>query len=331
MSPIDHERRSFLAAAAATIAAGRLGFLRIPGPGTDEGELGSLDRATGWVNSPPLTAAGLKGKVVLASIWTYSCINWLRSHPYVRAWADRYRDRGLVVIGVHSPEFGFERDLGNVQWAAKALRVDYPVALDSDYAIWKAFDNNYWPALYFLDTKGRVQHHHYGEGDYVASEQALQRLLGVNEEPVSITGTGLEAPADWPNLRSPESYLGTARRENARVGRLNHWSLAGDWIEGRESITLAKAGGKIGYRFHARDLHLVMGPGSPGAPVAFRVRLDGAAPGAAHGIDIDAEGAGRIVQPRLYQLIRQPDSIADRQFEIEFLDPGAEAYVFTFG
>jgi thiol-disulfide isomerase/thioredoxin len=294
-------------------------------------ELASLDTATGWINSPPLTAAGLKGKVVLVSFWTYSCINWLRSHPYVRAWAEKYRDQGLVVIGAHSPEFGFEKDLANVRWAAKTLHVDYPIAVDSNHAIWNGFGNQYWPALYFVDAKGRVKHRHFGEGGYEESERAIQQLLGVGGEPVSIIGTGLETPADWSTLRSPESYLGSLRRENAGEGKLNHWTLAGDWEVGRESITLHKAGGKIGDRFHARDVHLVMGPGAAGASVPFRVRLDGRAPGHAHGLDVDADGAGRVTEPRLYQLIRQHEQIADRDIEIEFVEPGVEAFVFTFG
>lgn len=295
------------------------------------GELASLDTATGWINSPPLTAAGLKGKAVLVSFWTYSCINWLRSHPYVRAWAEKYRDHGLVVIGAHSPEFGFEKDIANVRWAAKALRVDYPIAVDSNHSIWNGFDNQYWPALYFVDVKGRVKHRHFGEGDYAQSEKAIQQLLGVKGELVSVTGTGLEAPADWSTLNSPESYLGSLRRENTGEGQLNHWTLAGDWTVGRESITLQKSGGKIVYRFHARDVHLVMGPATAGASVPFRVRLDGRSPGEAHGLDVDADGAGRVTEPRLYQLIRQHEKIADRDLEIEFLEPGAEAFVFTFG
>jgi thiol-disulfide isomerase/thioredoxin len=329
---MNHERRDFLATAAATIAAGRLSFLRgTPAVGSDGDELASLTTATGWLNSPPLTAAGLKGKVVLVSFWTYTCINWLRSQPYIRAWAEKYRDRGLVVIGVHSPEFEFEKDLANVRPAARALRVDYPIAVDSNHAIWSAFDNQYWPALYFVDPKGRVRHHHFGEGEYAQSEGLIQQLLGVSDELVSVTGTGLEAPADWSSLKSPESYLGSQRRENAEEGQLNHWTLAGDWAVGSQALTLGKAGGKIGYRFHARDLHLVMGPGAARAPIRFGVRLDGESPGAAHGLDLSTEGTGQVTEPRLYQLIRQRQPIVDRQFEIEFLDPGVEAFVFTFG
>ncbi len=335
---INGDRRRFLAAAAATVAAAQLGLERAAAAASEGGgELASLETATAWLNSAPLTAAGLRGKVVLVSFWTYSCINWLRSLPYVRAWAEKYRDRGLVVIGVHSPEFGFEKDLANVRWAAKALRVDYPIAVDSGHAIWNAFDNQYWPALYFVDAKGRIQHRQFGEGEYARSERVIQQLLvaagyrGAGDELVSVTGTGLEAAADWSSLRSPESYLGSQRRENAGEGKLNHWTLAGDWAVGREAITLERAGGKIGYRFHARDLHLVMGPAAARAPVRFRVRMDGELPGAAHGLDLDPQGTGQVTEPRLYQLIRQPEPIVDRAFEMEFLDPGVEAFVFTFG
>ena len=299
--------------------------------GTAGGELASLDRATAWLNSAPLTAAGLRGKVVLVSFWTYTCINWLRTQPYLRAWADRYRDRGLVMIGVHSPEFGFEKDVPRVRRAAEALGVSYPIAVDSQHAIWNAFDNRYWPALYFIDAKGTIRHHHFGEGDYDRSERTLQQLLGASGALVSVTGTGREAPADWDNLASPESYLGAGRRDNPPKGKLNHWTLSGDWAVGSEAITLERAGGTITDRFHARDLHLVMGPGSAGGPIRFRVRLDGQAPAAAHSVDTDAEGNGQVTDARLYPLIRQSPPIADRTFEIEFLDPGVEAFVFTFG
>jgi thiol-disulfide isomerase/thioredoxin len=335
---INDDRRRFLAAAAATIVAGQLGLEHASAAvGKSGGELASLGTATGWLNSAPLTEAGLRGKVVLVSFWTYTCINWLRSQPYLRAWAEKYRDRGLVVIGVHSPEFGFEKDLDNVRRAAQALRVDYPIAVDSNHAIWNGFDNQYWPALYFVDAKGRIQHHQFGEGEYDRSEQTIQELLvaagyqGVGAELVSVTGSGREAAADWSSLRSPESYLGSGRRENAAEGKLNHWTLAGDWAVGKEEITLRSPGGKIGYRFHARDLHLVMGPAAPGTPVRFRVRLEGQAPGAAHGLDLEPEGTGQVTEPRLYQLIRQTQPIVDRTFEIEFLDPGVQAFVFTFG
>ena len=329
---IDRSRRRFLATAAATIAVAPLGLERVAALTRPVGgELASLGAATAWLNSPPLTAAGLRGKVVLVSFWTYTCINWLRTQPYLRAWADRYRDRGLVVIGVHSPEFGFERDVDRVRRAAQALEVSYPIAVDSDHAIWNAFENQYWPALYFVDTKGTIRHHHFGEGDYDRSERTIQRLLGAGGELVSVAGTGREAPADWDSLESPESYLGAGRRDNAPEGKLNHWTLTGDWAVGREAITLKSPGGKLADRFHARDLHLVMGPGAAGAPVRFRVRLNGQVPGAAHSVDVDAQGAGRVTEARLYQLIRQSAPISDQTFEIEFLDPGVEAFVFTFG
>ena len=331
-------RRRFLATAAATVAAAQLGLERATAAaGKGRGEMASLETATAWLNSAPLTAAGLRGKVVLVSFWTYSCINWLRSQPYLRAWAEKYRERGLVVIGAHSPEFGFEKDLDNVRRAAQALRVSYPIAVDSNHTIWDAFKNQYWPAIYFIDAKGRIRHHQFGEGQYDRSEKAIQQLLvaagyqGVGAELISVTGSGLEAAADWSSLRSPESYLGSRRRENVGEGKLNHWTLSGDWAVGSEAITLHSPGGKIGYRFHARNLHLVMGPAAAGAPVRFRVRMDGELPGAAHGLDLDPQGTGQVTEPRLYQLIRQLQPIVDRAFEIEFLDPGVEAFVFTFG
>jgi thiol-disulfide isomerase/thioredoxin len=329
---INGDRRRLLVTAAAAVAAAQLGIERAMAAGKHEGELASLETATAWLNSEPLTATGLRGKVVLVSFWTYTCINWLRSQPYLRAWAEKYRGRGLVVIGVHSPEFGVEKDVGNVRRAAQALRVEYPIAVDSNHAIWNAFENQYWPALYFVDAKGSVRRHHFGEGDYEGSERFIQQLLGVRDQLVSVAGTGLEAPADWSNLQSPESYLGSLRRDDAAEGKLNHWTLSGDWAVGSESISLRSRNGKIRYRFHARDLHLVLGPGAGGAPVRFRVSLDGQAPGeAAHGLDVDPQGAGRVTEPRLYQLIRQSQPIVDRQFEVEFLDPGVEAFVFTFG
>jgi thiol-disulfide isomerase/thioredoxin len=308
---------------------------------TRTSELELLSQATEWINSPPLTAEGLRGKVVLVQFWTYSCVNWIRTLPYVRAWAAKYRDQGLVVIGVHSPEFGFEHQLANVRWASGNLRVDYPVAVDNDFAIWRGFGNQYWPALYLFDGKGRVRHRHFGEGDYEQSERVIQDLLaeagarGVAEELVSVTTPGAEAPADWDNVKSPETYLGTARSENrvspeARL-RLNQWTLKGKWAVGEQPAVLEEANGRIAYRFHARDLNLVMTPGAGGKPVRFRVLLDGRAPGAAHGIDVDGQGNGAVSEPRMYQLIRQSGPIADRQFEIEFLDPGVEVFVFTFG
>jgi len=319
-----------------------------------EGELPSLRGATLWLNAQPLTTAGLRGKVVVVEFWTYTCINWLRTLPYVRAWAEKYKDQGLVVIGVHTPEFSFERKIDNVRRAAKEMRVDYPIAVDSDYAIWRAFKNEYWPALYFVDAQGRIRHHQYGEGDYERSEKVIQQLLaeagaaGISQELVSVDSRGAEAAADWSDLRSPENYVGYERTENfASPGgparnkgrvyavpaelRLNHWALSGDWTMGKEALVLNKANGHIAYRFHSRDLHLVMGPAAPGKSVRFRVLIDGHPPRDAHGIDIDNEGYGTISDQRLYQLIRQPKPIVDRQFDIEFLDPGIAAFAFTFG
>ena len=320
-----------------------------------EGELPSLAGATEWLNSPPLTAAGLRGKVVLIDVWTYTCINWLRTLPYVRAWAEKYKDQGLVVIGVHSPEFAFEHNVDNVRRAAKDMRVDYPIAIDNDFAIWRAFKNQYWPALYFVDAQGHIRHHQFGEGEYEQSETDHSAIAGRGRKrrhrslswfrsmPVV-----LEAAADWGSLKSPENYVGYERTENfaspggavldkrrvyaapARL-RLNQWALAGDWTVEKQAIVLNKANGRIAYRFHARDLHLVMGPAARGTSVRFRVLIDGQPPGAAHGIDVDDQGNGTVTEQRLYQLIRQPKPIADRQFEIEFLDPGVEAFAFTFG
>jgi len=321
---------------------------------TGQSELASLESANDWLNSPPLTASALRGKVVVVDFWTYTCINWLRTLPYVRAWHEKYRDQGLVVIGVHAPEFSFEKNLNNVRWAVKDMRVDYPVAVDNEHVIWRAFRNNYWPALYFVDAQGRVRHHHFGEGAYEQSEMIIQQLLreagasDVSMEAVSVDGRGLEAAADWSNLKSGENYVGYERTQNfASPGgaaldksriyelptrlRLNEWALSGDWTVKREATALNKSNGRIAYRFHARDLHLVMGPKTPRTPVRFRVLVDGQAPGAAHGIDVDEQGNGTLVQQRLYQLIRQPKPITDRQLEIEFLDPDVEVLAFTFG
>ena len=319
-----------------------------------EGRMPSLDNATGWLNSPPLTTAGLRGKVVLVDFWTYTCINWLRTLPYLRAWADKYTDHGLVVIGVHTPEFDLEHELDNVRRAARDLRVGYPVAIDNDYAIWTAFDNHYWPALYIVDTEGKIRHHQFGEGGYEQSEMILQQLLtaagvdGIGQDLVAVEGTGVEAAADWASLRSPENYLGYERTENfassdgavpdarhvyaaPRRLRLNHWALAGDWTVKRQAVVLNQADGGIAYRFYARDLHLVIGPGTPGTPVRFRVRIDGQPPGAGHGTDVDDQGNGTVTEPRLYQLVRQPGPVSERTFEVTFLHPGVEAYAFTFG
>ena len=319
-----------------------------------EGHLPGFDGATGWLNSAPLTAAGLRGRVVLIEFWTYTCINWLRVQPYVRAWDEKFKERGLVVIGVHAPEFSFEHNIDNVRRAAADLRVDYPIAIDNDFAIWRAFENNYWPALYFVDAQGQVRHHRFGEGDYEQSELVIQHLLaeagidGIGRDLVSVDARGLEAAADWGSLRSPENYVGYDRTENfaspggARLNerrdyaappslRLNQWALAGDWTVEREATALNAANGRIVYRFHARDLHLVMGPAARELSVRFRVLIDGQPPGAAHGVDVDDQGNGTVTEQRLYQLIRQRGPVTERTFEITFLDPGVEAYAFTFG
>jgi thiol-disulfide isomerase/thioredoxin len=276
-----------------------------------------------------MAAADLRGRVVLVNFWTYTCINWLRTLPYLRAWAERYQDHGLVVIGVHTPEFAFEHDLDNVRREVKDLKVDYPVAVDNDYAIWTAFDNHYWPAFYFIDAQGQIRHHRFGEGDYEQAEMILQQLLtdagtgGIDQDLVSVDATGLEAAADWDSLWSPENYLGSQRTENFASSngavldtphayatperlRLNHWALSGDWTVKRQATVLHQAGGEIAYRFHARDLHLVMAPAAPGTPVRFRIRLDGQPPGTAHGSDVDDQGNGTVTESRLYQLVRQP-------------------------
>ena len=312
-----------------------------------EGEMPSFEGATGWLNSKPLTREELRGKVVLVEFWTYSCINWLRTDPYVGAWAEKYKDKGLVVIGVHTPEFEFEKSVDNVSRAAKDLKVDYPIAMDSDYRIWRAFNNRYWPALYFVDAQGRIRHHQFGEGEYELSERVIQKLLveagnsDVAQDIISVKGEGSKAAPDWENLRSPENYVGSDRTENfvssdtdgiytppAQLS-LNQWAISGEWTVSRNSISSNKPDGRIVYRFHARDLHLVMG--SQKDPVRFRVLIDGQPPGAAHGIDVDEQGTGTVAEPRMYQLIRQPGPIADRQFEIQFLDPGVYVFVFTFG
>ena len=319
-----------------------------------EGSMPPLTGATEWLGSPPLTPAGLRGSVVLVDFWTYTCINWLRTLPYLRAWAERYRDRGLVVIGVHTPEFTFEHDLDNVRRAVKDLRVDYPVVVDNDYAIWGAFDNHHWPAVYVVDAQGKIRHHQFGEGAYEQSEMILQQLLTeagtslIGQELVFVDRGGVEAAAVWDSLWSPETYVGYERAENfaspdgavldarhvyatpARL-RLNHWALAGDWTVDRQAIVLNETDGRIAYRFHARDLHLVMGPAQRETLVRFRVHIDGQPPGAAHGTDVDDQGNGTVTEPRLYQLVRQPGPVTDRTFEITFLDPGVQAYAFTFG
>jgi thiol-disulfide isomerase/thioredoxin len=305
-----------------------------------ETHLPGFEGATGWLNSQPLTPADLSGQVVLVDFWTYTCINWLRTLGYVRAWAETYEDQGLVVVGVHTPEFPFEEDVDNVRRAAKDLRVEYPIALDSDYAVWRAFDNNYWPAVYIADAEGRIRHHQFGEGGYRECEMVIQRLSreagrdGISDDLVTVADDGFEAQADWANLGTPETYLGYEQAQNFVDGapdrlNLNQWALSGDWtIESRASV-LNDAGGRIRFRFHGRDVHLVLRARE--ASVPFQVFLDGEPPGDAHGLDVDEEGHGTLVQPRLYQLIRQQGPITDRTFEIAFDAPGVEAYSFTFG
>jgi len=318
-----------------------------------EGSLPSLAGATQWLNSAPLTAESLRGKVVLVDFWTYSCINCLRSLPYVRGWADKYKDHGLVVIGVHAPEFAFEKDPANVAKAVRDLHVDYPVALDNDYAIWRGFDNHYWPAHYFVDAEGHIRHHHFGEGEYPQSEDVIRQLLteaGYKDLPGGYIGEdhrGIEAAPSSDFTRSPETYVGYDRAMNFVGGRVarddahdyqapsslasNQWSLDGRWTVHDENAQLEQAGGSIVYRFRGRDLHLVLGPAADGKPVRFRVRIDGQAPGQDHGVDTDADGNGTVTSQRLYQLVRQAQGSGERLFEIEFLDPGVQAYAFTFG
>jgi thiol-disulfide isomerase/thioredoxin len=306
-----------------------------------------LTGGTEWLNSEPLGPADLRGHVVLVNFWTLTCINWLRQEPYVRAWSRAYRDDGLVVIGVHTPEFAFERETDRVRLATKERDIDYPVAVDSDYAIWSAFDNHYWPALYFVDAQGMIRDAHFGEGRYEQSERTIQRLLGIDRKLVAVEGAGVEAAADWEQLRTPETYLGYARGERfASPGgdafdasrayefperlRGNHWALAGDWTIGRENAVVDRAGGSIAYRFHGRDAHLVLST-SRSEPIPFRVLLDGAAPGSAHGVDVDSDGTGLLREGRLYQLVRQTGEVREHTLQITFDDPGAEAYAFTFG
>ncbi|MDF3884453.1 cytochrome c biogenesis protein DipZ [Cupriavidus basilensis] len=347
------------AGAAMTASSGAMMRAALGGPAAlpVEGQLPALAGAVQWLNSPPLTAEGLRGKVVLVDFWTYSCINCLRTLPYVKAWAEKYRDQGLVVIGVHAPEFAFERNIDNVKKATRDLGIDYPVAVDNNYAIWRAFNNQYWPAHYFVDAQGQIRFHHFGEGEYAKSEQVIQQLLaeaghaGAAKVATGLGTTGaqgVQMAADKAEIQSGETYLGYERAENfASPGgeaqdkahtytapaqpALNDWGLAGTWKVGAEHATLAGASGRIVYRFHARDLHLVLGPGQDGRPVRFRVTIDGAAPGDAHGTDVAADGRGTVTEQRLYQLVRQSGKVADRTFAIEFLDAGVEAYAFTFG
>ena len=296
--------------------------------------LPSFAGATGWLNSEALAPAELKGSVVLVNFWTWTCINWLRQEPYVRAWSQAYRDDGLIVIGVHTPEFSFEHDIEGVRRATRERAIDYPVAVDNHYAVWTAFANHYWPALYFVDREGIIRDHHFGEGRYEQSERVLQQLLGIDREPVAVEGVGDEAAADWDQLGTPETYLGDGRGGGAAASpdrlSVNEWALSGEWTIERERIVLERAGGGIGFRFHARDAHLVISPGARG-PIPFRVRLDGEAPGASHGVDVDEHGDGVLGDGRMYQLVRQHGAVRDRTLEITFEAPGAEAYSFTFG
>ncbi len=302
--------------------------------------------AAEWLNSEPLGPAELSGHVVLVNFWTLTCINWLRQEPYVRAWSRAYRDDGLVVIGVHTPEFSFEHEIDRVRHAISEREIDYPVAVDNHYDVWSAFDNHYWPALYFVDADGIVRDRHFGEGRYEQSERIIQRLLGVQREHVSVEGRGVEATADWDHLQTPETYLGYGRSERFTPAdgakleprayelpkqlQINHWALAGDWTIGSENVVVNHAGGSIAFRFHARDAHLVLSAGAQ-EPISFRVLLDGEAPGASHGVDVDEAGSGLLADGRLYQLIRQAGDVRERTVEITFLQPGAEAFAFTFG
>ncbi len=324
-----------------------------------EGEIPSLAGAVQWLNSPPLSAQGLRGKVVLLDIWTYSCINCLRTLPYVEAWAAKYKSDGLVVIGVHDPEFAFERDVGNIKRAAASLGVTYPIAVDNNYAIWDALNNEYWPAHYLIDAQGRIRYHHFGEGSYDETERAIQQLLAQAGHPQAlqvalglskqrIPAQGVQAAADNRDMDSPETYIGYERAQNfsspggalqnaatdyrlPAALDLNDWGLAGDWRVRSQYASLQRPSGRIVFRFHARDLHLVLGPGADGEPVHFLIRIDGAPPGDAHGSDVSPDGSGVVTGQRLYQLVRQQGSVTDRTFEIEFLDPGVQAYSFTFG
>jgi thiol-disulfide isomerase/thioredoxin len=306
-----------------------------------------LSGATEWFSSEPLSPAGLRGHVVLVDFWTLTCINWLRTEPHVRAWSQAYRGDGLVVIGVHTPEFSFEHQIDLVRQATHDRLIDYPVAVDNDYAIWTAFNNHYWPALYFIDADGIIRDHHFGEGNYEESERLIQRLLGIRRELTPVAGVGVEAEADWNELRTPETYLGYGRGENfASPGRpasdkrhsyefpqrlaFNQWALAGEWTLGREKVTLEQPRGSIGFRFHARDAHLVLSARTPG-PIPFRVLLDGRPPGPSHGVDTDEDGNGLLQHGRLYQLVRQQGPVREVVLQISFLQPGAEAYAFTFG
>lgn len=320
---------------------------------SNQGRFPSLDGASGWLNSPPLTPTGLSGRAVVVNFCTYTCINWLRTLPYVRAWAERYRDDGLVMIGAHTPEFSFEHDVENVRDMLAAMRVDWPIAVDNDYSVWNAFANHYWPALYFIDAGGRIRHHRFGEGDYEASEHVIQELLreggvDVGDDLVSITADGPEVEADWDDLESPETYLGYDRTEGfASPGGMapkerhvyagsrhlgpNQWALTGDWTVEADRVHLNEGNGRIDFSFHARDVHLVMGPPERGTSIPFRVTIDGEPLRDAAGSDVNPEGSGVLTQQRMYQLVRQAEPVVDRRFAIEFFDRGAEGFAFTFG
>jgi hypothetical protein len=359
---IDTTRRRLLGAGALTLAGAGFGFYNPRGqamfssvePVLARGPLDALRGASAWINSPPLTEAQLQGRVVLIDVCTYTCINWLRTLPYVRAWADKYKSHGLVVIGVHSPEFQFEHDQNNVRRALKDMRIEHPIAMDNEFSIWRAFQNVYWPSRYLIDARGRIRHRRFGEGEYDGSEQAIQKVLAeagaasVTRDLVAGTGHGIEAAPDWDNLQTPETYVGYERTRNfSSLGglaadkrrmytlpqrlRLNDWALAGDWTMKQQATLLHTANGRIAMSFHARDVHLVMGPATRGVSVPFRVTLDGRPPGVARGGDVDEQGNGVVVEQRLYQLIRQPAQIDKRTFAIEFLAPGVEAFALTFG
>jgi thiol-disulfide isomerase/thioredoxin len=356
---INYCRHGLIRAASVALAAADFGMFATPRPfsgaGFDSEEsMPPLDGATQWLNSAPLTLEGLRGKVVVVNFWTYTCINWLRTLPYIRAWVEKYREHGLVVIGVHTPEFPFERDLENVRRAVKDMRITYPVVVDNDYAIWEAFYNHYWPALYLVDAEGSIRYQQFGEGDYEEAERNIQQLMteagveGIDHGLVEVDAQGLEVAADWSHLASAETYLGHERTDGfashggpvvgeqavytapKRLER-NEWALSGTWTVESGLVALNAANGRIAYRFHARDLHLVMGPATPGTTVRFRVYLDEGLAGVAHGSDVDGQGNGVLREQRLHQLIRQQGPIADRTFEIEFLDSGVEAYAVTFG
>jgi thiol-disulfide isomerase/thioredoxin len=319
-----------------------------------EGRLASFEGATGWLNSDPLTPEGLRGRVVLVDFWTYTCVNWLRTFPYLRAWAANYQDDGLTVIGVHTPEFGFEQNIDNVVAQSRRLGVEYPIAVDSEYAVWSAFANHFWPALYIADEEGRIRFHHFGEGEYAMTEMVIQQLLhdagadDIDQDLVMVDPRGLEVAADWQTLQSPETYVGYNQstgfaqedvatfdepRAYTSPGQLplNSWGLSGSWTVAGDAAVLNERGGRIAFQFHARDLNLVMGPSSPGASIPFRMFLDGQRAKDAHGTDVDPDGSGVVTEQRAYQLVRQPGAIGDRLFELEFSYAGVEAYCFTFG